>query len=460
MVKRARNPSTRSAPPARRAKKVEDADVPGFTARKLAAEALFAVLQRRRPLDEMLDSAAGLEGLSALPDRDRALVRMLTATVLRRLGTLRALIGGLLERGLPKDAPQVEIALLLGAAQILFLDVPDHAAVDLSVRLASGPRNARYAGLANAVLRRIAREGRERYAALDPSLDTPAWLMDRWRAHYGADTAAKIAAANLVEAPLDITGKQDAALWAERLGGKLLPNGTIRLASGGAIFELPGFEEGAWWVQDVAASMPARLLGAVEGLAVADLCAAPGGKTAQLAAAGARVVAVDRSENRLKRLRENLARLGLSAETVVADATAWNGGTFDAVLLDAPCSATGTIRRHPDIPWQKQPQDLAALVALQSRLLRQAAKLTRPGGFLVYATCSLEPEEGEQQIESFLTEDSGFARVPITAGELGGMRESLSLAGDMRSLPFHVVDADSGLSGCDGFYAARLQRIS
>jgi 16S rRNA (cytosine967-C5)-methyltransferase len=460
MVKRARNPSRRPARPAARKKKVDNVDAPGFQARKLAAEALFGVLHRRRPLDEMLDSAAGLEGLSALPDRDRALVRMLTATVLRRLGTLRALIDSLLERGLPRDVPPVEIALLLGAAQILFLDVPDHAAVDLSVRLASGPRNARYAGLANAVLRRVAREGRERFAAIDPAFDTPAWLLERWREHYGADTAAKITAGNLVEAPLDITAKRDAALWAERLGGTLLPNGTIRVASGGNVTELPGFTEGAWWVQDVAASMPAKLLGNVAGLSVADLCAAPGGKTAQLAAAGARVVAVDRSENRLKRLRENLERLDLAAETVVADATQWNAGPFDAVLLDAPCSATGTIRRHPDIPWQKQPQDLAALISLQGRLLRQAAKLTRPGGLLVYATCSLEPEEGEQQIESFLAEDSRFKRVPVEALELGGMRESLSPKGDMRSLPFHAVGPDSLLTGCDGFFAARLQRVS
>ena len=463
MVRRERKASgrpARPAPPEKRAKKPEDADTPGFAARKIAAEALFAILHRGRPLDELLDSAIGVEGLSALPDRDRALVRMLTATVLRRLGTLRALLAGMMERGLPKDVPQVEIALLLGTAQILFLDVPDHAAVDLSVRLASAPRNARYAGLVNAVLRRMTREGREKFAALDPSLDTPVWLRERWISHYGAATAASIMTAHRIEPPLDITVKSDAPAWAKKLAGTLLPNGTIRVASAGTVTALPGFSEGAWWVQDVAASMPTRLLGNVAGLSVADLCAAPGGKTAQLAAAGANVVAVDRSESRMKRLRENLARLSLAAETVVADAANWDAGPFDAILLDAPCSATGTIRRHPDIPWQKRLADIAALIGLRTRLLDRAAKLTKPGGLLVYATCSLEPEEGERQIESFLTRHADFARAPIVASELEGFPEFLSPAGDMRSLPFHVSGADSGLHGCDGFYSARLRRLS
>jgi 16S rRNA (cytosine967-C5)-methyltransferase len=279
---------------------------------------------------------------------------MLTATVLRRLGTLRALIAGMTEKGLPKDVPQVEVALLLGATQILFLDVPDHAAVDLSVRLASAPRNARFAGLVNAVLRRITREGREKFAALDPALDTPEWLRERWRAHYGAETASQIMRAHLNEPPLDITAKSDAPMWAEKLGGSLLPNGTIRVASAGSVTSLPGFDAGEWWVQDAAAGIPARLLGNVAGLSVADLCAAPGGKTAQLAAAGARVTAVDRSKVRMQRLSENLARLALGAETVIADASEWVAGPFDAVLLDAPCYATGTIRRHTDITRQNR----------------------------------------------------------------------------------------------------------
>lgn len=451
MVKRARKPQGRPR---------ESAETPGFAARNIAAQALFGILHRRRSLDEVLDSSAGIDGLSALPDRDRALVRMLVATTLRRLGTLRALLGAMLQAGLPKDAPQVEIALLLGAAQILFLDVPDHAAVDLSVRLASETRNKRYAGLTNAVLRRVAREGKERLAALEPQLDTPSWLLERWRNTYGADTAAAIANAHGNEPPLDLTVKTDAAEWVERLGGKLLPTGTIRLVDAGQITVLQGFAEGAWWVQDMAASLPVRLLGDVRELAVADLCAAPGGKTAQLAAAGAKVVAVDRSENRLKRLRENLVRLGLDAETVIADATAWEGGPFDAVLLDAPCSATGTIRRHPEIPWQKQATDIAAPAALQTRLLDNAAALTKPGGLLVYATCSLEPEEGEQQVEAFLARQRNFTRVPVTVADVSDIETFISPSGDMRSLPCHLPDSDPRMAGCDGFFAARLRRNS
>jgi 16S rRNA (cytosine967-C5)-methyltransferase len=443
----------------KRPRRGQKGDSPGFAARQLAASALFGVLHRRRPLDEVLDPAHGLTGLAALEDRDRALVRMLTATVLRRLGTLRATVGAKLERGLPPNAPHVEIALLLGAAQILFLDVPDHAAVDLSVQLANATRNARFAGLVNAVLREIARDGRAPLEALDPLIDTPKWLRERWCANYGVETSTAIAEAHRREPPLDLTATIDPPLWAERLGGQLLPNGTIRLFASGPVASLPGFEEGAWWVQDVAASLPARLLGDVAGKRVADLCAAPGGKTAQLANAGARVVAVDRSENRMKQLEQNLARLGLRAEIVVADAVRWQTEALDAILLDAPCSATGTIRRHPDILWQKQEADLSALSALQTRLLDNAATLLKPGGLLVYATCSLEPEEGEQQIDAFLARRAEFAREPIVAKEVGGFEFVVIENGAMRSLPCHLHDGEYA-GGCDGFFAARLRRLS
>jgi 16S rRNA (cytosine967-C5)-methyltransferase len=433
------------------------APAPGLQSRQVAAQALFAILHRGRSLEEALDPASGLETLSI---RDRALVRMLTATVLRRLGTLRALLGQFVEQGFPKDVPQVEIALLLGAAQILFLDVPDHAAVDLSVRLAAERRNKRYAGLANAVLRRVAREGGERLALIDPLLDTPSWLRERWQRNFGADTSAAVAAVHCREPPLDLTAKQDPAIWAERLGGRLLPTGTIRLASARAVAALPGYDDGAWWVQDAAASLPARLLGDVAGSSVADLCAAPGGKTAQLAAAGARVTSVDRSEQRSERLRANLARLDLSADVVVADVAEWQAEAFDAVLLDAPCSATGTIRRHPDVPWQKRAEDLVSLAALQTRLLDRAATLTRVGGLLVYATCSLEPEECERQIDTFLSRRTDFARASITAADVNGIPSIVTAEGDLRTLPCHLPDSDPRFAGCDGFYAARLRRLS
>jgi len=434
------------------------ADPPGLTVRRIAADIVDGVLRRHRPLDEQLEGANAHPGLAGLPDRDRALARALVAVVLRRLGTLRHLLGLLLDRGLPKDAPRVETALLIGAAQILFLDVPDHAAVDLAVRLVQGDRHAaHFAGLVNAVLRRLTREGAARLAELDTiTLDTPKWLMARWVAAYGESTARAIAAANAGEPALDLTVKGDAPLWAERLGGRVLPTGSVRLVAHGPVTALPGFAEGAWWVQDAAAALPVRLLGNVAGLRVADLCAAPGGKAAQLAAAGAHVTAVDRSPARLARLEENLKRLSLTAELVCADVAEWNAEPFDAVLLDAPCSSTGTIRRHPDVPWLKQPADIEKLAGLQRRLIERACALTKPGGTLVYCTCSLEPDEGEAIVSGLLAAEPGVRRAPMNAGEVYGCAEFVTQEGDLRTLPSHLPDPDPRLAGLDGFYAARL----
>jgi 16S rRNA (cytosine967-C5)-methyltransferase len=437
------------------------ADPPGLAARRIAADIIEAVLRRRRPLDEQLDDKAH-PALAALADRDRALVRAVVASVLRRLGTLRHLLGLLLERGLPADAPRVETALLIGAAQILWLEVPDHAAVDLAVRLAqSDRRSMHYAGLVNAVLRRVAREGAQRLEGLDTiALDTPDWLMARWLRHYGTETARAIAAANGREPALDLTVKgADAEHWAKALGGRVLATGSVRAAVHGPVPSLPGYDDGAWWVQDAAAALPARLLGDISGRSVADLCAAPGGKTAQLAAAGARVTAVDRAPARIDRLRQNLSRLALTADAVVADVAQWEAEPFDAVLLDAPCSSTGTIRRHPDIPWLKRDADVAALAALQHRLIARAAELTRPGGVLVYCTCSLEPEEGIEVVRALLERDPRLERRPIAAAEVGGLAEIVSPDGDLRTLPCHLADPDSRMAGLDGFYAARLVRI-
>jgi len=434
---------------------------PGLVSRSIAAEALQAVLHRHRSLDQTLDSETGIAGLRALPDRDRAFVHMLVAKTLRRLGSLRALLASLLERGVPKETPLVEIALLIGAVQILFLSVPDHAAVDTSVEIANQDRAARrYAALVNAVLRRIVREGKDRISALDPLIDTPPWLRERWIENYGAAEAKQIAAAHALEPPLDLSVKDDAPAWTARLEGLLLPTGTVRIAGHGPVPALPGYDEGAWWVQDAAAALPAKLFGEVAGLKVADLCAAPGGKTAQLAARSADVVAVDRSAPRLARLKGNMQRLRLACATVAADAGEWQGGPFDAVLLDAPCTATGTIRRNPDLPWNRRPGDLAKLAALQSRLLDRAATLVKPGGLLVYSTCSLEPEEGERQIEALLARNSALTRVPVASSEVGGIDSFVSARGDLRTLPFYLANQNERLSGCDGFYAARLRRLS
>jgi 16S rRNA (cytosine967-C5)-methyltransferase len=434
-------------------------EVPGLAARRIAADILDGVLRRRIALDEQLSGKNAHPGLPALAERDRALARRLTATVLRRLGTLRHLVGGYLEKGFPADAPRAETILLLGAAQILWLEVPDHAAVDLSVRLAQADRRAgRYAGLVNAVLRRVAQHGAA--ASFDDiSRDTPEWLLKRWTGIYGSDTARAIAAANGHEPALDLTVKQDTESWAERLRGRVMPTGTVLTLAHGAISLLPGFSEGAWWVQDAAAALPVRLFGDLRGKNVADLCAAPGGKTAQLAFAGANVTAVDRSPVRINRLRENLARLSLDAETVVADALEWDGGPFDAVLVDAPCSSTGTIRRHPDVPWLKSEADVSVLTSLQQRLLDRAVGLLKPGATLVYCVCSLEPEEGENQITALLARDPRVARKPITPQDVFDRAEFVTPAGDLRTLPLHLVDPDPRWGGLDGFYATRLTRI-
>jgi 16S rRNA (cytosine967-C5)-methyltransferase len=438
---------------------------PGFASRWAAANLLDAVLRRNRPLDEQLDDRHPNPSLRDLDERDRALARRIVATVLRRLGTLRRLIGDLLDRGLPKDGRLVEGALLIGAAQLLFLDVPHHAAVDLSVRLVQGDsRQARYAGFVNAVLRRIARGGAERLAALEPlHLDTPDWLFRRWMNAYGEDTARAIALAHRVEPPLDVTVKSDPDRWAERLGGRKLPTDSVRLVAPGQIAALPGYAEGEWWVQDAAAALPARLFGDLRGRAVADLCAAPGGKTAQLAACGAIVTAIDRSASRMQRLKENLARTGLDAVTVVADAEHWkpdfSAATFDAVLVDAPCSSTGTIRRHPDIAWRKTPDDIAVLSALQKRLLGRAIDLTRSGGAIVYCACSLEPEEGEDIVSAALEQDRRVRRKPVTAAEFPVLEEFITPRGELRTLPCHWPDPDPRMQGLDGFFAARLERV-
>jgi 16S rRNA (cytosine967-C5)-methyltransferase len=433
-------------------------EVPGLAARRIAADILDGVLRRRIALDEQLSGKTAHSGLAALPDRDRALMRRLVATGLRRLGTLRHLVGGFLDKGFPTDAPRVETIMLLGAAQILWLDVPDHAAVDLSVRLAQADRRAaRYAGLVNAVLRRVAQS---RDSAFDTTArDTPEWLLARWTRHYGADTAHAIAAANGHEPALDLTVKDNAQSWAERLRGRVLPTGTVRTLAHGAVALLPGFAEGAWWVQDAAASIPARLLGDVSGRSVVDLCAAPGGKTAQLAQAGARVTAVERSPARINRLRENMTRLSLEADAVAADVLDWQGGPFDAVLLDAPCSSTGTIRRHPDVPWLKAEADITVLTSVQQRLLDRAVELLKPGGTMVYCVCSLEPEEGEQQIAALLARDPRIARKPITADDVFGHADFVSPEGDLRTLPLRLPDPDPQWGGLDGFYAARLTRL-
>lgn len=430
-------------------------DVPGLAARRLAAALIDEVLRAGTALDETFERMA-----QPLEPADAGLARAIATVAFRRLGTIRQVIDARLERGSPRNSGPFEPIMVAAAAQLLFLDVPDHAAVDLAIRhLHEDARSSRYVALGNAVLRRLAREREAILASLDPLVDTPDWLQESWIRHYGAKTAVAIAAAHAQEPPLDLTVKDDAEGWAQKLDGSVLPTGSVRLRGREGVTGLPGFAEGQWWVQDAAAALPARLLAAKPGERVADLCAAPGGKTAQLAHAGARVTAVDRSGPRLRRLRANLERLGLAAEIVTADAARYEAEVFDAVLLDAPCSSTGTIRRHPDVAWSKRPEDVAKLVALQGRLLDQAAKLTRPGGRLVYCTCSLEPEEGEAQIEAFLARTPQFVRDPLDPAEIGGIDEAVTALGELRSLPHQLAGETPRLSGWAGFYACRLIRL-
>lgn len=431
----------------------------GYGARALAVACLSGILQAGRPLDEAFDAAA--KKTEGIDPRDRALARLIVLTALRRKGEFEAVVQSFLEKPLPADTGALWPILLSAAAQLLALDTPPHAAISLAVDQCRADRKARrFDKLTNAVLRRVATSGKDVLANLDPAeANVPSWLRERWTAAYGAELARDIAAAALREAPLDLSVKADPSAWAERLGGIVLPSGSVRLARPGRVEDLEGFADGAWWVQDAAAALPARLFGPVAGLEVADLCAAPGGKTAELAAAGAKVTAVDQSSARLARLRENLARLALDAEVVTADLFTWEPErTFDAVLLDAPCSATGTIRRHPDILHLKRKDDTAERVALQRRLLERAAALVKPGGLLVYCVCSLEPEEGPDQVARFLSDESAFSRVPVTPGEAGIDAAWLTSEGDLRTLPSHLPLSDPALSGMDGFYAARLRR--
>ena len=433
----------------------------GFAARQFATSLVQAVLVNGRGLDDAI--AHAVEREARLAARDRAFARLIAATVLRRCGQLEKTLGAFIERPLPAERGRLTPILLVAAAQLLFLGTPAHAVINLAVEQCRRDRRARrFDRLVNAVLRRVSEQGPKIMAGQDAvRLNIPDWLLTSWVRAYGEDVARAIGEASLAEAALDVTVKGEPELWAARLGGRLLPMGSVRLRARGRIEDLPGYAEGAWWVQDAAAALAGQLFGPVRGWRIADLCAAPGGKTAELAVQGADVTAVDISQQRLARLTANLARLQLRADIVEADACLWAPGVkFDAVMLDAPCTATGTIRRHPDILRLKRPGDVAKLADLQARLLRNAAGLVKRGGLLVYCVCSLEPEEGPGQMERFLAAAPEFARVPIRPDEIGATAEWLTAAGDLQTFPFHLPLEPPELSGLDGFYAARLRRLS
>ena len=424
----------------------------GIAARTAAVSAISAVLRKRVPLER---ASGELIECAPLETRDKGFARALATESFRRLGQIDALIRQLVTKPpAPHRAGTTPEILIAGACELLFLKTPAHAAVDAANRLAQADSNAaHFKPLINAVLRRIARDGDVMIRAQDAAaLNTPDWLWPRWLSAFGEETARAIAEIHMHIPPLDLgfTG----ASTPEIPGAIGLAPGRLRLNRGGRVEELPGYRDGHWWVQDFAASLPARLLGDVAGKRVLDLCAAPGGKTAQLCAAGAQVTAVDVSPERLNMLRENLARLNFSAELVAADIRDWRPpqpGPF--VFLDAPCTATGTIRRHPDLPWVKSAADIDICAALQQELIDGAAEMTAPGGVLVYAVCSLEAEECIEQVGSFLHRHQDFQRETVLPREVFDAR-FVTPDGDLKTLPCQWADK----GGMDGFFAARLRR--
>jgi len=429
----------------------------GLLSREVAIRTFMAVTLKRRPFDVALDDIAGAAKLDA---RDRAFVMNLLMLCLRRYGSLKALLGGLLDNGLPKNATWTEAALITGLAQILLMRTADYAAVNETVTLIKGlpGKEKGFAGLVNAVLRRAVREHDKLLKKLDnwPAKDLPKWIYDSWAKAYGKETASGIATALRGTPPLDLSLKPglDREAWAATLEATVLPTGTLRRAHGD-VPSLAGYDDGHWWVQDMAAAIPATLLGDVSGKHVLDLCAAPGGKTMQLAAAGARVTSVDRNKNRLKRLAANLERTGLAADVHTADAAAFTPDTpVDHILLDAPCSATGTLRRNPDVIWTKNETDVAKLAALQARILDHAFSLLPVGGTLIYCVCSLEPAEGIEQVRAFLSRTESAERVAVTPAETGGIGALITPDGDLLCLPSLLAEQ----GGMDGFFAARITR--
>ncbi len=432
---------------------------PGLAARQAATRLLAAVTESRASLDGLLDPAGGNPAFTGLGPQDRLLVRAILLSALRHLRVIDAYIDKLVTSPLPEGAKALRQLLRVGAAQILFLDVPDRAAVDLAVSQAnSDPRNRRFSGLVNALLRRMGREKESRLSELISTIPPfPDWFVSRIQDAYSQDANAILSMLSVPPA-IDLTVKTDPEGWATRLGGTVLPTGSVRIARPvGPVTDLEGYNDGAWWVQDAAASIPAQMFSSLDGLEIADLCAAPGGKTAQLALAGARVTACDQSANRLERLKGNLSRLGLEVSTHLSRAQDFKAPEgFDGVLVDAPCSSTGTVRRHPDIPYTKGPEDITRLAQVQRALLDHAAGLVRPKGELVFSNCSLDPEEGELMVQGFLADHPSWRIKPVDASRWPGMEAAITELGEVRTHPAMLSNDDPAQAGLDGFYAVVL----
>lgn len=436
----------------------------GWQSRLAAAELLNLSLDGGADLETAMDHSRTFRRLEG---SDRGFARAIAGAALRGLGRIDWALGGMLDRPLEDIAPEVRALLRAGCAQLWMLGVADHAAVSATVEAAGRWHEARRGGgLVNAVLRRAARES-DAFQSAPATAVWPDWMAAKLKSSLGEERAEAMAKLQMEEPPIDLTLKprEDAEAWAEKLGGRVLASGSIRLENGAGLTELPGYAEGAWWVQDAAAALPARLLGDVRGKLVADLCAAPGGKALQLAASGAKLTAVEISQQRIARLRENAERARVSMEIVQQDARSWRPAEkLDGVLLDAPCSALGILRRHPEGVWRRDPKDLARFPATQMKLLEAAAEMLRPGGRLVYSVCTPVPEEGRDIIAAAVASGS-WRRVKITADEAPGFAAALTDEGDVITAPPARDPAAAGTGEIvaepmksDVFYIARLER--
>ena len=436
----------------------------GYEPRRVAALLLGLVVDEGHSLTPLCDSATGNARFRALAANDRAMVRAILMTALRNRGAILAVMKQVMDRPEPKRARDLSHNLHIAAAQILFMDLPDSAAVNLSVAAISANKmTQRFKGFANAVLRRI---GREKQDLLDKTVNNasvfPQWISKQIRSDFGKQNLAQIEAMILQEPYLDVSVKKDRSIdgWMRKLDAVRLATGSLRLTTNMPVQKLEGYHQGAWWVQNAAASIPANLLGDVSGMSVADLCAAPGGKSAQLASAGALVTSVDSSQIRLKRLVENFHRLELEGEVVCADLLEWDPPQqFDHVLLDAPCSSTGTMRRHPDVMWSKKADEVKNLGALQVKMLNKAIELAKPGGTIVFATCSIAKIEGEDVFANVLKNNKQIECLPVLSDEVGGLDEIINGQGAIRCLPHHMSLDPIRLGGLDGFFAARMKKL-
>ncbi|WP_375651682.1 RsmB/NOP family class I SAM-dependent RNA methyltransferase [Bartonella sp. LB28NMGDW] len=446
---------------------VSEKNVPGLAVRQVCVRLLGAVVDKYTPLSGLTDNEHGHPQYLKLSQRDRLLCRAILTASLRHRGQIMAALSRFLARPLPSQALSLQHLLHISVAQILYLDIPDHAAIDLAVRVAKlDPRMRRFSGVVNALLRNVAREAEPLRQQVPTIEGVPAWFGQLLISAYGTEKAHQIIAIQSVEPPFDLTVKSDSVGWAKRLGGVVLPNGSVRLNRlESSVSDLPGYSEGTWWVQDFAAALPACLLGTLRGKRVADLCASPGGKTAQLALQGAEVTAIELSANRVKRLKENMERLRFSVHIWQGDVRNFHPTQlFDAVLLDAPCSSTGTIRRHPDILWTKSREDIIKLAALQNDLLVAAISLVKVGGRIIFSNCSLAREEGEDLIEKILSTRNDIVLEPIYPEEMGALAHLLC-GGMLRTTPADFChknfDAEKTVFlGMDGFFAARLRKIA